>query len=905
MGYTLEIVAGPTGRQATGTNANYGVSFDENVEDGVLIGTVSGVDPAVQSMVWRDLTGNENRFYTITKNAAGVWEIRVAPGQGGVVNFNWETVATRVQQIYIDAYSGPNGTGIKLGEGDFTITLDDVNEAPRDIVFVGAPTTPPTVGVTGPGSQIIDANATDPDSVAKPQWRNNNFKFGEGTASATDATVDITGLYKIDPVTGVVTTLREMTAADAGAKTLKIVVYDTTTPSIAFQKDYSFTVEPGNAAAAPVVQFSGNTALSQAEGTSATGFTDYVYTLTRTGQDLSGTSTVNWSLTGVQAADVESLTGTVTFAANSPTATITVRVRQDADFEANETFTVNLTAGTNATIATTNNTATGTIVNDDTPSGQTLGLTVRDGEPTSFEATDSGPSVSPFGGLEITGEGQLTLTIEFAKIEGVLEGFGDATVRDQAGRLIYTFTDSKAALEARLASLKFNPSNRAMAGDPVTTDFLITLDDGDLETNNAVTNNQITVVTQILGNHAPIMDVTEGTGVTKIVDTGPDIRPLAGLTLSDHEHDVLTLKVKFLKEHGQLVIPEGIDWGRAEASDSNDPNISYYVYSFTGLAAALEVMMDLVKFDSAPMAAGTPAGTIRVTDFEITVDDGALGRVTPVEHVQVRAVAGKAGFTSFVAPRELAAADSKVGDLTPGELGQNGKAFSYQIVLADGTVANSDGRFKIGADGKSLLVANGFLLDYEQAKSPTLRLKVTIADDDQDPSNNLSFLQDVTINVANWAVERTNGSAGNDIFVGGTGRDTLYGGAGNDRLDGGGGKDTLKGGAGKDIFVFKTALSATGNVDKILDFSVPYDTIWLDNAIFKKLGAGTLAKPGALKKAYFTIGDKAKDKDDYLIYNKDTGVLSYDADGSGAGRAVAFATLAKNLKLTEKDFFVI
>jgi 16S rRNA U516 pseudouridylate synthase RsuA-like enzyme len=60
-----------------------------------------------------------------------------------------------------------------------------------------------------------------------------------------------------------------------------------------------------------------------------------------------------------------------------------------------------------------------------------------------------------------------------------------------------------------------------------------------------------------------------------------------------------------------------------------------------------------------------------------------------------------------------------------------------------------------------------------------------------------------------------------------------------------------------------------------------------------------------LNKEFFVTGTKAREKDDYLIYNKKTGVLSYDADGSGSKEAVEFAQLSKNLKLTYKDFFVI
>ena len=60
-----------------------------------------------------------------------------------------------------------------------------------------------------------------------------------------------------------------------------------------------------------------------------------------------------------------------------------------------------------------------------------------------------------------------------------------------------------------------------------------------------------------------------------------------------------------------------------------------------------------------------------------------------------------------------------------------------------------------------------------------------------------------------------------------------------------------------------------------------------------------------LKKDFFVVGSKAKDKNDYIVYDKAKGVLSYDADGSGKVKQVEFTGLSRNLKLTEKDFFVI
>jgi RTX calcium-binding nonapeptide repeat (4 copies) len=149
------------------------------------------------------------------------------------------------------------------------------------------------------------------------------------------------------------------------------------------------------------------------------------------------------------------------------------------------------------------------------------------------------------------------------------------------------------------------------------------------------------------------------------------------------------------------------------------------------------------------------------------------------------------------------------------------------------------------------------------------------------------------------------GNAFDNIMVGNAGKNVIRGGAGNDKLDGGLGNDTLFGEDGRDTFVFKTKLNKKTNVDKIADFKVVDDTIHLDNAIFKKLGKGSESKPGKLKKAFFAVATKAKDANDYVIYDKKKGVLFYDADGSGSGAATQFATIGKNLKMSIADFFVI
>jgi Ca2+-binding RTX toxin-like protein len=48
----------------------------------------------------------------------------------------------------------------------------------------------------------------------------------------------------------------------------------------------------------------------------------------------------------------------------------------------------------------------------------------------------------------------------------------------------------------------------------------------------------------------------------------------------------------------------------------------------------------------------------------------------------------------------------------------------------------------------------------------------------------------------------------------------------------------------------------------------------------------------------------ASDGRDRIIYETDTGRLYFDADGSGAGARVHFATLTADLALSGGDFFV-
>nr|WP_246718822.1 calcium-binding protein [Microvirga terrestris] len=205
------------------------------------------------------------------------------------------------------------------------------------------------------------------------------------------------------------------------------------------------------------------------------------------------------------------------------------------------------------------------------------------------------------------------------------------------------------------------------------------------------------------------------------------------------------------------------------------------------------------------------------------------------------------------------------------------------------------------------------------------------------------------------------GNALDNWLTGNVGNNHLRGLEGDDRLsDGGAGQDTLEGGSGDDMYYMGSINStvieaANGGVDTAFlmfqvsdlgavdfsklknverihfsnfasgkyailedgeffvlddklnakkptdldDFKVKEDTIGLSKSIFSKI-----TRKGDLKKDAFWTGSKAHDKDDRIVYDKKAGDLYYDADGSGSRKAVKFADVDKNLKMTASDFLV-
>jgi Ca2+-binding RTX toxin-like protein len=130
-------------------------------------------------------------------------------------------------------------------------------------------------------------------------------------------------------------------------------------------------------------------------------------------------------------------------------------------------------------------------------------------------------------------------------------------------------------------------------------------------------------------------------------------------------------------------------------------------------------------------------------------------------------------------------------------------------------------------------------------------------------------------------------------ITGGAGADSLNGLDGNDILAGLSGADILLGGAGQDEFRYFG--NETG-IDRILDFVSGSDRIELSLSGFVKT---------ALVDFVAGAGAMATSSNSTILYDTDTGIISYDADGNGNGAAVQLAQLNLGQTVVAGDFVFI
>jgi Ca2+-binding RTX toxin-like protein len=309
------------------------------------------------------------------------------------------------------------------------------------------------------------------------------------------------------------------------------------------------------------------------------------------------------------------------------------------------------------------------------------------------------------------------------------------------------------------------------------------------------------------------------------------------------------------------------------------------------------------------LSVATETGATSTVTATVTLADAAAGQHPLTENLVVDWQVVPAFANS------ADAADFAGGVLPSGQLtipaGQSAATFSFAI--ANDAIVESDEQFYVVISNPSIDAPNvvvgtssltGTIVDDDGNAGPNT-LTGTGGPDFLDGGDGKDVLSGGRGNDALFGgkgADKLSGGDGRDLLVGGAGRDTLLGGGGNDTLMGGAGKDSLDGGTGRDVYAFDILKLGNTDVDTFSGFRSADDTIWLDRSVFGATGA-----KGTLKSAAFHASARgvAHDRNDRIIYETDTGKLFYDADGTGATKAIHFATLSGHPSLSNADFLII
>lgn len=551
--------------------------------------------------------------------------------------------------------------------------------------------------------------------------------------------------------------------------------------------------------------------VSIAEGNSST--TDLTFTVTLS-EASSQTVTVNYETANGSATSTDNdftpASGTLTFAPGTLTQTFTVSIAGDTKNEVNETFLVNLTAPTNATLADSQ--ATATITNDDATPTLSIGdVTIPEG--------NTGTTNANFT-VSLSNATSSVVSVNYATADGTAINGNDYNLT------VGTLTFSPGETTKTIAV----PIRGNLSSEPNET-FFVNLTGA---TNATIADGQATstIVNDDTGLSLSINDVTlteADSGSTNAVFT---------VSLSAVSSQPVTLRYRTADGTATVadldytaIAPTSLTFNPGELTKT----VTVAVRGDTRVEP--DETFTVILSDAVNATFSKGIGTARVVNNDqrsTVIDDdnnpppvmvGTMGQDTLVGGDRDDIIQGLDG-----------------GDLIRGEGGAD------QLFGGRG----SDRIF--GNGGRDLLVGRS-------------------------------------------GRDRLYGGDEDDTLWGVGGNDQLYGEQGDDLLMGGFGQDRLSGGVGKDKFEFRGAYQG---VDTIQDFSVVDDRI---QVLGRRFGGGL--KAGILQSQLFRLGSGAADVSDRFIYNRQTGDLFFDIDGSGSAQQILLAKLSRGLGMTHQDIIVV
>jgi len=671
--------------------------------------------------VWTKLlgtSGDDQAFALTTDNDGAIYV-------SGLTSDNLDgQTNSGTYDAFITKYQDAPPVTITLAVAPTSVTEDGTPNLVYTFTRTGATTNPLTVNYTIAGTAT---NGTDYATIGT------SVTFAANSATAI-VTVNPTADTTIENNETVALTLATGTGYIIGTTTA--VTGTITNDDVATVPNITLAVAP-----ASVIE---------------NGTPNLVYTFTRTGATTSAL-TVTYSIggTATNGTDYTTIGSSVTFAAGSTTATVTVDPTADTTIEANETVALTLATGTGYTIGTTT-AVTGTITNDDFPSISINDITVIEGKDLTAPLTLSLSSPSP-----------QTITVNYT-----------ITAVDATANLDYTTSTGTLTFAAN--------STTATLSIPILNDNLNEEDESFF------------------------------------------------ITLSNPTNATLNLDANI----GEVIISDTLQSSLTRTLPANVENLK-----LIGTAAI--------------------NGTGNAGNNVLTGNSGN------------NTLAGLAGNDTYSFPANTLLGTDTITETTTGGIDTlNFSGTNNQVRLNLGSITNQT-------------VVTGNLI-----------LKLSAVD----------VIENV---IGGNSGDRLTGNSLNNSLDGSGGNDNLSGGNGVDTLTGGTGDDLLTGGAGNDSFGYITGKAfTTGDIglDTLTDFTPTADKLLLSKTTFSALTS--IVGNGFSQATNFAVVEDdflVETSNAFIVYSSNSGSLFYNQNGNaaGLGTGAEFAVLISNPILTSNDFTLI
>ncbi|CCI29578.1 Similar to tr/Q8YRU7/Q8YRU7 (fragment) [Microcystis aeruginosa PCC 9808] len=594
------------------------------------------------------------------------------------------------------------------------------------------------------------------------------------------------------------------------------------------------------------------------------GTTNLVYTFTRSGVT-TNPLTVNYSISGTatNGTDYTSIPTSVTFAAGSSTATVTVDPTADTTVEPDETVILTLAAGTGYTVGTTTP-VTGTITNGVTLPTITL-------------------AVSP---SSVTEDGTTNLVYTFTRTGVTTNAL---TVNYTLGGTATLNTDYTRTGTTNTVTFAAGSATATVTVDP-TADTTVEPDETVILTLAAGTGYTVGTTTPVTGTitnddfpQLSINDITvvEGQNSNAILTVTVNNPSTQQITVNYTTTAIdATANVDYTSQTGTLTIAPNTSTATISIPILND-NLNEPDEAFT------------VTLSNAVNATINP--------------DEAIGQVIITDTLQSSITRT---LPNNVENLRLIGSNNINGTGNAGDNKITGNSGNNILAGANGNdIYCFNASTQLGSDTIQETTTGGIdTLDFTGTNTAVrVNLGTTAVQTAVTNNLRLTFSANNTIEniISDSGNDRLTGNSLNNTLTGGGGNDQLTGQDGNDSLIGGFGDDLLTGGNGSDNFIFN---SSNLGIDAISDFTPGSDKIVLSKAIFTALQS--IIGNGFSQLAEFASvddDDLVATSSAFIVYSTSSGSIYYNQNGSaaGLGSGSEFANLLTVPTLIAADFTLI